>query len=277
MGENYFKALGVPLLQGRTFSPLDSVPDAEKVVIIDERLARRLRPDGNALNCLIQYDAFSLSSASRVIGIVPTLKSVSTNKKNLPHIYEPVHHSALSTNIHIRVAETESAAALLKRSPAETHRIDPQLPIVTAATLANYHRNNELVWVTGFSARIAFIFGALALFLASLGIYATKGHMVTSRTQEIGVRMALGATHRDVIGMVLREGLVLTILGLIVGLVLGLGAARIVASMLYEVKTVDPISIVVTISLLCTASLLAGFFPARRAAHIDPMEALRYE
>ncbi|NQV35871.1 MAG: ABC transporter permease, partial [Phycisphaeraceae bacterium] len=277
VGVNYFNALEIPLLQGRAFRELDSVLDAEKLVIIDERLARQLRPDGKALGCLIQYDAFFLSSPSRVIGIVPTLRSVSENKNNLPHIYEPIGLNALPTNIHVRVTETNSAVAMAGGLSEEIRRIDPRLPIMSVTTLADYHRNNELVWVTGVSARIALIFGALALFLASLGIYAVKGHMVASRTPEIGIRMALGATRQNIVAMVFREGLLLTIVGLLFGLLLGLGAARIVANRLYNVNTNDPISIILTISLLGIASLVAGYFPARRAAKIDPMEALRYE
>jgi len=115
------------------------------------------------------------------------------------------------------------------------------------------------------------------LFLAALGIYAIKGYMVASRTSEIGIRQALGATRGNIIGMVLREGLVLTIVGLTAGLLLGLGAAKVSASLLYGVHPVDPISIVATAGVLGLASLLASYIPARRAAKVDPMVVMRYE
>jgi len=277
VGVNYFETLGIPLLQGRVFRWSDSAPNAEKVVIIDEKLARRLRPDGNALGCLIQYDEFFFSSTYRVVGIVPILRNISSIKKDLPYIYEPLSPDALPANIHVRVTEGASAATMARKISAEIHGIDPHLPIVTVATLADCHRDNELVWVTGFSARIALILGVSALFLASLGIYAVKGHMVASRTSEIGIRMALGATRRDVMVMVFREGLVLTIVGLTFGLLLGLGAARVVASRLYEIESTDPTSIVLTVLLLGIASFVAGHIPARRAARIDPIVALRHE
>ena len=119
--------------------------------------------------------------------------------------------------------------------------------------------------------------GATALFLATLGIYAIKGHMVAARTSEFGIRMALGATHGNIKGMVLREGLVLMMMGLIVGVVAGLMVAKALASIFYGVNPIDPISIVVTVTLLAAATLSASYIPARRAAKIDPMEALRYE
>jgi ABC-type antimicrobial peptide transport system permease subunit len=126
-------------------------------------------------------------------------------------------------------------------------------------------------------ARWAIAFGAMALFLASLGIYAVKGYMVASRTPEIGIRKALGATHKDVMVMVFREGTALTLMGLVTGLLLGLGIARLIGSLFYGVSPVDPISIAATTALLGLAALLASYIPARRAAKIDPMEALRYE
>jgi ABC-type antimicrobial peptide transport system permease subunit len=144
-------------------------------------------------------------------------------------------------------------------------------------TLEKFHRKNFMVWATGLGARLAFIFGAMALFLASLGIYAVKGYMVASRTPEFGIRKALGATHGNIMGMVFREGLILTIAGLIMGLLLGLGAARLIRSMLYGIDPVDPLSIAVAVTLLGLTSMLASYIPARRAAKIDPMEALRYE
>ena len=180
--------------------------------------------------------------------------------------------------ISICISRTADRRTLLQqRIFQEIHRVDPRVPVLSVATLAQKQRDDSFVWLAGFGARLALAAGAAALFLAALGIYAIKGYMVASRTSEIGIRKALGATHGNIMGMVLREGLVLTMVGLMVGLLLGLGVAKVSASMLYGVSPVDPVSIVVTVVLLGAASLLASYIPARRAARVDPMVALRYE
>jgi predicted permease len=281
VGADYFEAMGMPLLQGRTFDRLDGVPGAEKVAIIDEPLARKLRPDGNVLGCLIQYD-WRLSSSSavhRVVGIVPSLRMVSDNDFNPSQLYVPMGPDSRPAFIHLCLggAVRGAEAALLQRIPSEIRKVDPHVPVLSVMTLADWHRSNPFVWLWGFGARLAVLFGAMALFLASLGIYAVKGYMVASRTSEIGIRKALGATHWGIMGMVFREGMVLTLAGLTVGLFLAFTTGRLIASLLYGVHPVDPISITITVALLGMASLVAGYIPARRAAKVDPMVALRYE
>jgi predicted permease len=277
VGADYFEAMEMPLLRGRPLHRLDSVPDAEKVVIIDEQIARRLRPNGNALGCLITFGWET--SPYRVVGIVPTLRIATDDDIPSTQIYLPMSADSRPTFIHIRFAETlhENEVALQEKIRTVIREIDPQVPILLLKSLADCYYDNPSVWMATIGAKLAAIFGAMALFLASLGIYAVKGYMVASRTRDIGIRKALGATHRDIMGMVIREGMTLTLAGLIVGLLLGLGAARLIASLLYGVGPVDFISIATAIILLGAASLLAGYFPARRASKIDPMNALRYE
>ena len=277
VGADYFEAMGMSLLQGRPLHRLDSVPDAEKVVIIDEQIARRLRPNGNALGCLITYGMET--SPFRVVGIVPTLRIATDNEVPSPQIYLPMAADSRPAFIHIRVAETlhENEVDLQENIRILIRETDSQLPILLLKNLADYYYDNPFVWMATIGAKLAAIFGAMALFLASLGIYAVKGYMVASRTQDIGIRKALGATHRDIMGMVIREGMAITITGLIVGLFLALATGRLIGSLLYGVDPVDPLSIAVAVILLGLTSILASYIPARRAAKIDPMEALRYE
>jgi predicted permease len=276
---DYFQAMGIRLLQGRPFGPLDSVPDAEPVVIIDELLARKLRPDGSALGCLIQYGTDRLRSPRRVVGIVPNLRSAWGNGEVQPSVFEPIKDNHVPISIHLRARSTAAGAeaALVRSIGARIQKIDPRLPVLSVASLADRHRHSPTVLFTGVVARLAVMFGAMALFLAGMGLYAVKSHMVASRIPEIGIRMALGATQGNIVGMVLREGLVLTMVGLMVGLLLGLGVAKVSASMLYGISPADPVSIVATVALLGVASLLASYIPARRAAKVDPMVALRHE
>jgi len=276
---DYFKAMGIRLLQGLPFGPLDSAPDAEAVVIIDEPLARKLRPDGSALGCLIQYGDDGLSSPRRVVGIVPNLQSVWGNGEDQPVVYEPIkaHHMPASIHLTARSTALGAEAALVRTIGARIQTIDPRLPVVSVASLADRHRNHPTVLFTRVVARLAVMFGAMALFLAGMGLYAVKSHMVASRTPEIGIRMALGATRRDILTLVLCQGAASTFVGLLVGTLLAFVMTRVIRSALYGVSTVDLVSIVVTVVMLTATSLLATYIPARRALRIDPKTALQYE
>jgi putative ABC transport system permease protein len=278
VGRDYFKAMEIPLLRGRRFDQRDRVPNAEKVTVIDECLARKLRPDGNALDCLIQWGLFTKADVGpyRVVGIVANMPGIG-DREVRAQMYTPTESDALSSYLYLHIADTGSVDRLRRRIFEAIHRFDPRIPVLSVATLARRRHDESSVWMARFGARLALAAGAAALFLAALGIYAIKGYMVASRTSEIGIRKALGATHRDVVGMVLREGLVLTMVGLTVGLGLGLGVAKVAARFLYGVSPIDPVSIIVTVGLLGAVSLLAGYLPARRAAKVDPMVALRYE
>jgi len=213
----------------------------------------------------------------RVVGIVPNVEDLSAVKDTHAQVYIPIRTGQVCPYFYYRLKNAESATTLIQWISEEVRKVSPRTPIMLISTLAQKNRYHPKLWYAGFFARLALSAGITALFLAALGIYAVKAYLVTSRTHEIGIRMAVGATRKSMMGMVFREGIVLTTMGLVVGLVTGLGMARLVSSMLFGVSPVDPISIMATVALLGTASLLASYIPARRAAGIDPMEALRYE
>jgi len=276
---DYFEAMGIRLLQGRPFGALDSAPDAEKVAIIDELLARKLRADGSALGCLIQYGDDGLSSPRRVVGIVPNLRSAWGDGEVQPHLYRPIESHHVPASIHLRVRNTAPGAdaSLVRTIGERIQEIDPRLPVVAVASLADRHRNHPTVLFTAVVARLAVMFGAMALFLAGMGLYAVKSHMVASRTPEIGVRMALGATRRGILILVLRQGATSTFVGLLVGMLLAIVVTRVIRSVVQGISAMDLVSIVVTVGVLAATSLLATYIPARRALRIDPKVALQYE
>jgi predicted permease len=281
VGVGYFQTVGLPLLRGRTFDELDPQADTEKVVIINETLARKLRPDGNALNTYIRWgpDKYvDTISPHRVVGIVADLGSDAAGDTP-PTLYVAIPESGLPRFVHVltRHMTRQGQRALLGTLSQEMFKIDAQIPVTSVSSLKDRSRETEQVWLTGLGARLAVISGATALFLAALGIYAIKGYMVASRTPEIGIRMALGATRKEIMLLVFRQGSVSTVVGLGCGLAAGLGLAHLLRSMIINVSPVDPISIGVTIMVLALTSVLAGWLPARRAARIEPMEALRCE
>jgi predicted permease len=278
VGRDYFTAMEIPLLQGRLFNQLDYAPDAEAVTIIDESLARKLRPDGGALGCFVQWGLYSKEEDGpyRVVGIVAHLPNVEDREVHA-QVYTPEESDRLPPHLYLHVANKGLVDGLRQCIIAEIHTIDARISVKWVKTLAEIHDSQYSVEKARKEARLGLTAGATALFLAALGLYAIKGHMVVTRTSEIGMRMALGATHGNIIGMVLREGLLLTTVGLTIGLALGLAVAKVAARFLYGISPADPVSIVVTVALLGAASLLAGYLPARRAAKIDPMVALRQE
>jgi predicted permease len=278
ISRDYFTAMEIPLLQGRLFNQKDYAPDAEEVMVIDESLARKLRPDGNALDCLVQWGLNTKTEEGpyRVVGIVPHLPNLEDGQVHA-QAYAPYKPDRLPPYLYLHVADKGLVDGLRQRIIATIHTIDARISVKWVKTLAQIHDSHYSVNTARTGARLGLTAGATALFLAALGIYAIKGHMVVTRTSEIGIRMALGATHGNIIGMVLREGLVLMMVGLIAGLTAGLMAAKVLAKLFYGISPMDPVSIVVTVILIGAVTLLASTIPASRAARIDPMKALRYE
>ncbi len=268
--------MGVPLLQGRTFCPLDSAVEAEPVVIIGDRLAHKLRRNGNVLDCLIQHGWGSELQVCRVVGVVSTVRDPSDETSGWAQIYQPISSDQAPVYMHIRTTP-EKESALLQNLGSMIRMIDPELKMVSLTSLTEHYRGSYSVQQARMNAQAITLFGIQAMFLAGLGLYAVKAHVVATRTREIGIRMALGASRRSVLALVLRQNGISTLVGLVLGILLAIGLTSLIRGALYGVSPMDPVSIAATVILLTATSLLAGYVPARRTIRIDPMEALRAE
>ena len=195
-----------------------------------------------------------------------------------PHTYVPF--GALfrsSMTFHVRTRQGVADAPMLTAIRGELQRVDAHLPIISARTMTQHRDRSLTEWAVRVAATMFSLFGALALLLASIGVYGLKAYDVSRRTREIGIRMALGATSGDVERLVMLEGMRTTIVGLGVGLLLAAGVGKLVSGLLYRVSPFDPVVMIVAAAVLSTAAMLACYFPARRATRVVPLEALRTE
>jgi predicted permease len=280
----YFRTLGVPLLRGREFERIEiESSNAPRVAIIDEPLARRLWPDSDPVGRRLVYvenGAPDPTTAMEVVGVVGGVLEDLSEREPGPHIYLPFGQDfRRGVTFHVKTAPTgpEGEAMLLHAVRDTLRRVDAQLPILSLQSFHRFHSDGLMVWITRTGAQMFAIFGGLALFLAVVGVYGVKAYVVARRTREIGIRMALGASRREVLAMVLREGLWLTACGVGCGWLLAAATGKALSSILYGVSAFDPLVLIVTPLLLGGAALLACYLPARRAARVQPMVALRNE
>lgn len=268
---DYFQALGVPLLHGRFFNDRDT-RSATPVVIINETMARRYWPGGDAIGKGIKgWDPRGRNDEwVRVVGVVKDMRSRGLDRAPMAQIYEPLAQSFDETaNLVVR---TDASAALLR----DLIRSIDKTAVLTGITTLDA-RLREQNAPRRFQTLLLSIFAALALALAAAGIFAAMHYSVAQRRQEIGIRMALGARQAQVVGMVLREGLLLIGMGIAMGLGGSLLLTRSIRSLLFEVGPGDPLTLTLVSLLLIAAGLAACYFPARRATQVDPLVALRCE
>jgi ABC-type antimicrobial peptide transport system permease subunit len=215
-----------------------------------------------------------------VIGIVPTTRHALFEKDPSGAIYVPFaqgFQSDVSYFVRFRSLTPGSEAAtadLLRRTVRD---VDPSIPIVSLKTFPQHLDSNLQLWIVRAGAALFSIFGGLALGLAVVGLYGVKAYSVARRTREIGIRMALGAQPGMVLRMIMREGSIMLLSGVAIGLLLAMATAKILSGILYQVGALDPIAFTVAPLLLAAAALIATWLPARRATHVDPIQALRTE
>jgi predicted permease len=280
VGEDYFTTLGVPLLQGRAFSRSETEnANADAVVVLDQLAAQRLWPGGNAVGQHIRLLAGGESKGSRdaeVIGIVAGVQEDVFGDGLQPHVYVPFGQE-YQADMTIHLKTTAQGANFLETLRREVSAVDSRLPVIQLRTMRTHLEAGFDLWVVRTAARMFTIFGSVALVLAMVGLYGLRAYTVARRTREIGIRLALGAKPGDAQRMILREGLVITSVGVVAGLALSLLAGKLLASVLYKVSGVDPLVFLTATAVMAAVSLLACYLPALRASRVDPMVALRYE
>jgi predicted permease len=303
VGADYFSTVGLPVIRGRAFTEAEATQPGPKVAIIDEVLAKKLWPEGDAFGQRIQYAGENAPSAEgsgsahagrsadlseeekqaetiEIVGIVPASRHALFEKEPVGGIYLPFargFQSDVSFFVRFRSLAPGNEAItsdLLRRTVRD---VDPSIPVISLRTFAQHLDSNLDLWLVRAGAALFSIFGGLALGLAIVGLYGVKAYSVARRTREIGIRMALGAKPTAVLRLIMGEGLIMLLSGIALGLLLAAATGKILSGILYEVGAFDPIAFMAAPTLLAIAAFVATWLPARRAAALNPVEALRYE
>jgi putative ABC transport system permease protein len=269
---DYFRAMGMQLRAGRGFTEQDN-ENTPPVVIINETSARRRFAGEDPIGKRITY-VFEPRIYGTIIGVVADVKRFGLEAEVGSEEYHSVLQGAVwDINLVIRTAGDPLNLALAVRQ--HVWAIDPNLPVVDVMSMEQ--RMAESVAPRRFQMLLFGAFAAVALVLAAVGVYGVISHSVSRRTHEIGIRMALGARPRDVLAMIIRQGMSLVLVGVAIGLAAALAMARVMASFLFNVKATDPATFAGISLLLISVAFLAAYFPARRATRVDPMVALKHE
>jgi predicted permease len=273
VGHGYFKTMQIPLLEGRTFGPQDTAT-SQKVAVISESVARKRFPAGSPIGRHYHIGGADSQWEMEVIGVVKDVKFGALDEKPEQIDYVSyVQRADLLNDFEVRY--TGDFGVVSTAVQQAIHSVDRTLPITRVTTLDEQVARSITQQKT--VAQLSTCFGLLAVFLSSVGIYGLMSYAVSLRTNEIGIRMALGAARSNVRWLVMREIVLLVAFGVALGVPVTLAGGRLIANLLFGLKGADATSILTAVGVLLVVAVVAGFLPARRASSIDPMRALRYE
>ena len=262
----YFYTLGIPVLKGRTFTDHDD-EQALKVAVVNEALARHLWPTEDPIGKQFTHDL-------TVVGVVGNTRHEGLSQETEAEFYVPYLQSP-GDSMQLAVRTAADPDSMVSAVRAQVRDVDPDQPLYHVATLQQVL--SESLAPRRLNLLLLGIFAGIALTLATVGIYGVMAFSVTQRTHEIGIRMALGAERRNVLGLIVRQGLRLTLIGVALGAAGAWALTSFLASFLFGVAPRDPATFVLVSLALVAVSILACYIPARRATRVDPMVALRYE
>lgn len=276
VGPNYFETEGMQIVAGREFSLQDRAKSTQ-VVVVNQAFAHRFLPKLNPIGRRISFGYPFTAPGMQIVGVVTNAKYASAREQADPTFFVSAYQmeSVLTDVNEVEIRTAGNPAAITAEVRKAIHAIDQNLPIGRVTTLTKQVRDS-LGQQRTISEMTSF-FGVLGLVLACIGLYGVMAYNVARRTNEIGIRMALGAERSDVLWMVLRQTLFLILIGIAIGVPVALAAARFIASQLYGVKAADPLTFVIAVVVMAGVGLLAGYMPAHRASRVDPIIALRYE
>jgi putative ABC transport system permease protein len=267
----YFQTMQLSLLKGRLFSDRE-MQEKSNVVVINEAFARRYFPNEEPLGKQVVIAMTQPNVPTEIIGVVSNAKFVDLRTESRPTSYWP-HPQLPYLAMTFAVRTASDPLALASSVEREIHAIDKDQPLSDVRTMDQWIARS--LAQARFSSMLLAVFAALALSLASIGIYGVMSYAVSQRTSEIGIRLALGAERRDILGLIVGNGMRLAGVGLAVGVALALALSRTLSTLLFETTGTDPLTFSAVVMVLAAVALMASYFPARRASHIAPVEALR--
>jgi len=274
---NYFRTMGIPIIKGRDFEDRDQ-HTSTPVIIITEQFARQYFPGEDPVGKRIHPGISTWdnedSTMREIIGVAGDVRNRALNTEPKPAYYMPQSQLPFTQLIAV-VKSTNDTRALTGSLTREVRAMDPELPVFSVKTMEEYISSS--VAAPRFNTTLLSIFAAVALVLTIIGLYGVMSYSVAQRTNEIGIRMALGAQTRDVLGLIVKDGMKLVLLGLVLGISGALGLTRLLSTLLFGVTTRDPVTFVAIAALLSFVAILACYIPAWRATRVDPLEALRCE
>lgn len=267
--QSYFQSLGIPLIRGRLFNQADGAG----VVIINQSIAEKLFAGRDPIGRRLTNPGFN-NPPIEIVGVVGDVRVTGLDQEIKPVLYFPHRQGGpMTTSLAVRTSGDPGALVSAVRNACRT--LEPDVAIFNVRTMEEMITDSPAAFMRRFPAILTGLFAAVALLLASIGIYGVVAYSVSQQTHDIGVRMALGARGRDILKMVLKQGLALVLTGLAIGAVAAFGLMRLLGSLLYQVGAGDPLTFGSVLFLLALVALLACWFPARRATKVDPIVALR--